>query len=191
MKLSFAPTKLGGGVTITSDVATLRYIERLLTRAAIESYSCDDNGMCMTLSRYFERNKETVDWVTLVAGVACLRTAIGYKLNRKDHAIICLLEYLLFAALCKVLNEPEEQIESVLESLHGLNDHTFDLSIEPKMTYLYLLKDPELRKEELLAIIKSLSPVFGRLDKKYDEKFKGLNREMLIYSSGTEFQYEL
>lgn len=191
MELSFTATKLAGGVIIKGDPVTLRSVERLLTRTSIDSHCCWDDGMCMVLSRYFESNNKTVDWVTLISGITCLRSAIGYKLSRKDHAIICLLEYLMFDALCNLLNQDPEKIESALESLYGLNDRSINPSVEPQMVYLYLLKDPELRKSELLKIIESLSPVFGIVDKKYNENFKGLNRYMLNYSPDEKFQFEL
>ena len=45
MHLIITPTKLCGGVLIEGDSSTLRMVERLLTRTAIESYACDDSGI--------------------------------------------------------------------------------------------------------------------------------------------------
>lgn len=191
MKLSFVATTLGGGVTITGDVKTLSSIEILLRKTAIDSHACDDSGHCMALSQYFEKKKNTVDWITLVAGIVCLRSSIGYKLSRKDHAIICLLEYLLFDALCGVLSEPVEAIDGLLRSLHGLNEHSLDSNVESKVVYLYLCRENETRKNELFKLISSLNPMFGRVDNKYNKQFTGLNRDMLSYSAGEEFLYTL
>lgn len=191
MQLTLTPTKLAGGVVIKGDRATLHSIERLLTRAAIESHICDDAGMCMTLSRYFEKKRDTVDWVTLISGVAALRHSLGYRLSKKNHAILCMLEHLIFEAMCKTISETPETIEETLDSLHGLNDRFDGRYIESRVTYLYLLKAPKKRKAELLKILQSLSSTLKYMNKEYNEQFEGLNMEMISYLAGTEFQYEL
>lgn len=191
MNLSFTPTKLAGGVTIRGDAATLRKAERLLTRTAIESHACDDNGMCMTLSRYFEKNGDKVDWVTLVAGIAALRHSLGYRLSKENHSIVCTLEFLLFDALCKKLDNPPEDIELVLDSLYGLSDRFNGPLIESRMAYLYLLQSSEKRKAELLQIIRSLTTQGNILNKEYSYRFDGIDRMSLCYPAGTDFKYEL
>lgn len=188
MNLSFTPTKLSGGVTIKGDVATLRKVERLLTITALESQACDDEGMCMTLSLYFGKKIDKVDWVTLIAGVAALRNSLGYRLSKENHAIICLLEFLLFEALCKTIDDAPEEIESVLNSLRGLNDLSCGHHIESRMVYLYQLQTSVNRKAHLLKIIHSFSPC---IDKEYAERFKGFNRMALCYPAGKDFKYEL
>ena len=191
MQLTFIPTKLAGGVVIKGDNPTIRKIERLLARTAIESYACDDNGMCMTLSRYFEKKNDTVDWITLITGIAALRHSIGYRLSREDHALMCILEHSVFEALCKTLTEKAENVEAVLDSLYGFNDQLHGKYVESRMTYLYLLKEPETRKEELLKILQSMSPTLKHMVRDYSEQFKELNSDMLTYAAGQKFEYEL
>ena len=191
MDLSITPTKLCGGVLIEGDSSTLRMVERLLTRTAIESHACDDSGICMTLSRYFEQNGRTVDWVTLFAGVSALRNSMGFRLSRKDHALICTLEFLVHEALIKLLPKAESQIDNLLDSMYGFHDLLHGGACESRMVYLYLLKTPGKRKSELLKILSSLSPVFRHTYAAYSVQFEGLHRDMLTYPSGEKFKYPL
>lgn len=185
------PTKLKGGVTIKGDASTIRKFERLLARTAIESHACDDDGLCMTLSRYFEKNGGTVDWVTLIAGVAALRGSLGYRLNKENHALMCVLEYEVCEVLCKTLDHLDRSlIEHVLNSLHNLNDRIGGEKVESRVVYLYLLKTAEARQAELLKIIESVSPIYQYLDRDYAKRFEGLRREHLTYEL-TEFEYTL
>jgi hypothetical protein len=192
MNLTFTLTKLGGGVVIKGDSPTIHKVERLLTRTAIESHACYDNGMCMILSRYFEKKGAVVDWITLIAGVAALRHSLGYRLNRENHALMCLLEYEISNALCKILGEQsKDAVESTLYSLYGLSDRVCGGKVESRMVYLYLLKTQAARKEELLKIIQSISPTLQYLDRDYRARFEGLNQSQLHYPAGTEFEYTL
>ncbi|MDI5833271.1 hypothetical protein OCF84_20905 (plasmid) [Shewanella xiamenensis] len=192
MYLTLIPTKLKGGVTIKGDASTIRKVERLLARTAIESHACDDDGLCMTLSRYFEKNGCTVDWITLIAGVAALRGSLGYRLNKENHALMCVLEFEVCEVLCKTMDHLDRSlIEQVLNSLHNLNDRIGGEKVESRMVYLYLLKTAEARQAELLKIIKSVSPSYQNLDSDYVKRFEGLRREHLSYKAGTEFEYTL
>lgn len=191
MKLTITPTKLAGGAVISGDVKTLRKIERLLTRTAIDSHCCHDNGLCMTLSRYFEKNNDTVDWVTLVFGLSALRNSLGYVLSKENHALMCMLEHLTFEALCRLLPKRREDIEVTINGLYGLNDYLIKNEAESRMVYLYILKDPDVRKDELLNILRSVSLTLRHLNKGYDASFKGLNRERLVYPYNEEFKYPL
>jgi hypothetical protein len=116
MHLTFTPTDLAGCVIIKGDNATISKVENLLKITALNSHVCDDNGMCMILSLFFEKQNQLVDWVTLVSGVSALRNSLGYRLSKEDHAIVCLLEYLTFDALCTTLPELPETIEAKLSS---------------------------------------------------------------------------
>lgn len=192
MHLTLIPTKLKGGVTIKGDTSTIRKFERLLARTAIESHACDDDGLCMTLSCYFEKNGCTVDWITLIAGVAALRGSLGYRLNKENHALMCVLEYEVCEVLCKTLDHLDRSlIEQVLNSLHNLNDRIGGEKVESRVVYLYLLKTAEARQAELLKIIESVSPIYKCLDRDYAKRFEGLRREHLTYEAGTEFEYTL
>jgi|GEM_PF-3013647 len=192
MYLSLIPTKLGGGVVIKGDSLTINKVERLLTRTAIESHSCYDNGMCMTLSRYFEEKSRAVDWVTLIAGLTALRNSLGYRLNKENHALICLLEYEVSNALYIFLGEhTHAEVDDALNSLYGLNDQLCGEVIESRMVYLYLLKTPEYRKKELLNIIKSISPILRFSNRDYLKRFEGLSSSQLNYPAGATFEYEL
>lgn len=192
MHLTLTPTKLKGGVTIKGDASTIRKFERLLARTAIESHACDDDGLCMTLSHYFDKNGCTVDWITLIAGVAALRGSLGYRLNKENHALMCVLEYEVCEALCKTLDHLDKSlIEQALNSLHILSDRIGGENVESRIVYLYRLKTAETRQAELLKIIKSVSPMYQDLDRYYAKRFEGLRREHLSYKSGTEFEYTL
>ena len=192
MHLAFTPTKRGGGVYINGDSATIQKVERLLTRTAIESHICDDNGMCMTLSRYFEKKDDVVDWITLITGIAALRGSLGYRLSRENHALLCLLEYEISEALCKPpMKLSKDVVEHILDSLHGISDQFGGEKIESRMVYLYLLKTPSARKKELVNILVSIVPALQILDKGYSLRFQELNRYLLEYPAGTEFKYEL
>lgn len=192
MRLTFTPTKLAGGVKIGGDVKTLRKVERLLTRTALDAYNCYNNGLCMELSRYFEKNGETVDWVTLVAGISALRKALGYQLSRENHALICLLEYLTFEALTKVLNESEEEINTMLDRLQdSVCDPITRKLAEKSMVYLYLLQTSERRKSQLFLILDNLGFWGKTLYKDFNTELEGLNRDMLNHSIHETFQYEL
>lgn len=192
MHITFVPTKLSGGVTIKGDANSIGKVERLLARTAIESHIDDNDGLCMTLSRYFEGRSKPVDWVTLVAGVSALRTSLGYRLSRERHAVMCLLEHEINEALCKTLKHiPRDTIEHTLDDLIGISDRSEGSLIDSRVTYLYLLKTPEARKAELLKILQSFSPTLKYLDRGYSERFKGLKSCQLSYPAGTEFQYPL
>lgn len=193
MELSFTPTKKAGGVLIKGDATTLSKVERLLTRTAIESHACADDGFCMILSRYFERNREVVDWVTLVAGVCTLRNSMGYRLSRENHALICLLEHLTYEALCALLPKSAEQIDTLLTSLYSLNDFSFKGSLESRVVYLHLLKTARSRKAELLDVLSSLNMTLSwpDLGRDYCERFEGLRYGQLSYGPGEKFQYPL
>lgn len=197
MKLEFIPTKLAGGVVIKGDKHTLNKIVRLLEDTEYNSHICFSGGACSTLAKYFFKNNETVDWVTLIAGIAILRNSLGYCLSRESHALICLLEHLSFNALCKTLDNEASEIERVLELISGLSDYSgnssfgFDGLIEHRMVYLYLLKTPERRKAELLKILSSLSIIDKVVNPEYGRQFKQYKRELLCYSCDEPFQYEL
>ncbi|MEF1338739.1 hypothetical protein REH81_18440, partial [Vibrio rotiferianus] len=113
MFLTFIPTRRGGGVKIEGDDETFALIERLLTRHAMDSYACYEDGVCMALSRYFEKDRtHTIDWITLFVGIGVLRSSIGYNTTKQNHALICCMEYELLRALGLFLKiDPETLVE--------------------------------------------------------------------------------
>lgn len=88
-----------------------------------------------------------MDWITLITGIAALRHSIGYRLSRENHALMCILEHSVFEAICKTLPEKAENVEAILDSLYGFDDQFHGKDVESRMTYLYLLKEPETRKK--------------------------------------------
>lgn len=194
MQLSFSLTDFGGGVRIHGDAETLNLIERLLTRTAIEAHSLDDNGAVMVLSRYFESDGREVDWVTLVIGVAMLRNALGYRLTKQQHSLVCLLEYLVEKALKERLPDSVVDIESLLESFYGISDAWYQrskTSVESRMVYLYLLKSKNQRTDYLLRILKSLSPTLSCSVKGDIANYTDLTTLDIAYPCGEEPLYPL
>lgn len=192
MHLSFTPTPNGGGVAIQGDRDTLRKIERLLTQTAMNSHACLEYGFCMTLSRYFEELKSpcSVDFITLIAGVSALRHSLGYRLSREDHALICLLEHLTFEAYCQVTGADSDSADALFKTFYGLNDYGSFALFESRRVYFYLLKTKNARVAELPTILLSL--LSSSVDaSRWQQKFDGLNDDMLLYPANERFQYEL
>ena len=87
MYLLLKPTQKGGGVSITADEETMDLVERLLTNHAMNSYCCWEDGSCMALSRYFDKDRShLVDWVTLIVVFTVLIASLGYFASEQDHA---------------------------------------------------------------------------------------------------------
>ena len=192
MYLLLKPTQKGGGVSITADEETMDLVERLLTNHAMNSYCCWEDGSCMALSRYFDKDRShVVDWVTLIVGLTVLRTSIGYFASKQDHALVCCLEYQLQHALSQKLNLEPEVIDSELNRLKGFGDDIFGDIWYSRLVYLYKLKTSTNRKRELLAIIRSLDPMSQVLDKEYIKSFKDLTLADLDYPAGTKFSFDL
>ncbi|MGR5178881.1 hypothetical protein [Vibrio mediterranei] len=192
MHIEFNPTRRGGGVTIKGDEETIHLIERLLTKHAMKSQCCYEDGACMALSRYFEPNKnKAIDWITLTVGITVLRTSLGYNNSKQDHALITALEYQLQQALCSLLKVDAETIDCVLEHFKGYSDHTFKDDWYGILVYLYLLKTAKNRKRELLSLLKFLDPIYRALNKEAATKFDNLSLASLDYPAGTKFEYDL
>ncbi|BBM67953.1 hypothetical protein VA249_45990 (plasmid) [Vibrio alfacsensis] len=192
MNIEFKPTRRGGGVTIKGDDETIYLIERLLTKHAMQSQCCYEDGACMALSHYFNPDKnESVDWITLVVGITVLRTSLGYNCSKQDHALITAIEYQLQRALCSVLKVDTETIDDVLGVFKGYSDHTFNDDWYGIMVYLYLLKTAKNRKRKLLSLLKFLDPIYRALNKEEATKFDNLSLTSLYYPAGTKFEYEL
>lgn len=190
MNLDFVPTKRGGGVKIDGDERTLHLIERLITKHAMNSKCCFEDGVCMTLSRYFEKDRsKTVDWVTLYYGVTVLRSSMGYFNTREEEALISLLEFLVEKSLASFLKE-SEQISDLFYTHKGYTDLILD-GWESRMVYLYLLKTATQRRKELLRILTSFDPIPTVLDKDYVKQFKELHIGYLDYGVGEKFEYVL
>lgn len=191
MDLNFTPTRKGGGVVIHGDDETLHLIERFLTKQALKSKCCYEDGACMSLSRYFEKGRsKTVDWVTLFYGITVLGSSLGYCNTRQENALLALLEYSLESSLLKFLKVDTK----ALYNLFHINKDYTDLIYfgwESRMVYLYLLKTAAKRRNELLKILNSFNPASQVLDRKYVSQFDGLNIRYLDFKSGTKFQYDL
>lgn len=192
MQLSFKPTKLGGGVRISTDLETRSQIERLLTKTSIYSDCCSDSGSCMLLSRYFEKRNDVVDWVTLVCGVVILRKSLGYVLTKRVRALLALLEYETFNALLVFLgSENEESIEMSLKELSLLDDLKCSYDQEKAMVALYLSKTRSARKANLLPFLSTLHSFQKAEGKRIKQEIAGYSHAMLIYSAGSEFEFPL
>lgn len=191
MDLNFTPTRKGGGVVINGDNETLHLIERLLTKHAMQSKCCFEDGVCMSLSRYFEKDRtKTVDWVTLFSGITVLRSSLGYCNTRQEDALLALLEYSLEESLLKFLKVDTETLHNVFYINTGYSDHIYS-GWENRMVYLYLLKTAAKRRNELLKILNSFNPIPQVLAREYVRQFDGLHIGYLDFKSGTKFQYDL
>ncbi len=192
MNLIFIPTRRGGGVKIEGDDETLALIERLLTRHAMDSYACYEDGCCMALSRYFEKDRtHTVDWITLFVGIGVLRTSIGYNTTKQNHALVCCMEYELLRALSLFLKMDLETLDDDFEWSKGISDYMLEDDWYSRLVYLYKLKTATKRRRELLSIIDSLSPMFRGINKNYCKRFDGLSLRDLDYPAGTKFEFDL
>lgn len=146
MNLDFVPTKRGGGVKISGDEHTLHLVERILTKHGMNSKCCFEDGVCMALSRYFEKgSSKTVDWVTLYFGITALRSSMGYCNTRKEEALISLLEFLVEKSLASFLKDQNERINDLFYTHKGYTDQILD-GWEGRMVCLYLLKTAPQRR---------------------------------------------
>ncbi|WP_063664841.1 hypothetical protein [Aliivibrio fischeri] len=191
MDLNFTPTRKGGGVVIRGDDETLHLIERLLTKHAMQSKCCFEDGVCMSLSRYFENGRsKPVDWVTLFCGITVLRSSLGYCNTRQEDALLALLEYSLEESLLKFLKVNAGAINNIFNINKGYTDLIY-VGWESRMVYLYLLKTAAKRRSELIKILNSFNPIPQVLDREYVRQFDGLHIGYLDFKSCTKFQYDL
>nr|WP_176703898.1 hypothetical protein [Vibrio sp. 04Ya108] len=154
-------------------------------------HCCFEDGVCMTLSRYFEKMRQKdVDWVTLYFGITTLRTSLGYNCSKQEHALIALLEYQLENALTTFLKLKNQDLEPLFFAHKGYNDYILN-GWESRMVYLYLLKTAAKRRKELLFILKSFDPYHIVKNKEYTEQFNDYHISDLDYDVGKKFEYEL
>lgn len=191
MQLSFSLTENAGGVIIEGDKYTLHNIERLMTNTALDSHCCTDYGVLASLGTYFEGNGREVDWVTIVAGVSVLRTSVGYNLIKKEHALVCLLEYLIEDALKRLLPGSESDIENVLSAMRGVDDYSLKDDPITRMVYLIKLKTAENRKRYLLRILSSLSLTLFFAVRQDTKHYDNLSRADISFPPGRENPYPL